>query len=86
MPSHFLQAFAYGIVTRLVENEELIVQEGRFNTVVSHVAAELAAMRAGNSLVSTVSTALIRCDHVEDLFADDQTIKEHVNSMGSMDG
>ena len=86
MSTPFLTAFALGITTRLVRAEQLIIQDGHFDDVVTFLAADLAKPKEGRSLISTVSAALIRCEYVEDLFADDQAIKAEVDDMGAAGG
>ena len=86
MSTPFLTAFALGITTRLVQADQLVIAPGRFDDVVTYLAADLAQPKEGRSLISTVSAALIRCQHVVDLFADDQTIKQHVVDMGAAGG
>lgn len=86
MATPFLHAFAFGLVTRLVKSEELLIEEGSLNTVVAMLATDLSKAREGRSLISTVSASLIRCPQVEDLFADNAAIGVHITDMGAAGG
>ncbi len=86
MVTPFLHAFAFGLVTRLVESEELLIEEGKLKHVVAWLAVDLSKARQGRSLISTVSMSLIKCEHVEDLFADNDSIGAHVVNMGAAGG
>lgn len=86
MATPFLHAFAFGLVTRLVEREELLIQEDKLNDVAAFLAINLSKARKGRSLISTVSHYLIECEHVEDLFADNDTIGTHIVDMGAAGG
>jgi hypothetical protein len=82
----FLHAFAFGLVTRLIEAEELLIHEGKLKYVVAWLATDLAKARQGRSLISTVSMSLISCEDVEDLFADNDAIGAHIVDMGAAGG
>lgn len=86
MATPFLHAFAFGLVTRLVEREELLIEDGTINDVIATLASDLSKAREGRSLISTVSKSLIDCPHVEDLFADNDTIGTLITDMGAAGG
>lgn len=86
MSTPFLDAFALGLVVRLVEQEQLLIEPGRTNAVIAFVASDLAAPKEGRSLISTVSNALICCPDVIDLFADNDAIGKVITDMGAVSG
>ena len=73
----FLTAFAQALVARLVA-QELLEIEGPPGVVALFLAAKLDERKPGMQLISTISTGLIACPEVVDLFADDDQIKEIV--------
>ncbi len=82
MLSAFLLAFSDHVVRRLVEDEQLSVrEEASTDDVVAYVTDYLANRAQGNSLISSFSKALLSCDDVDELFADDEAIKEVVDAM-----
>lgn len=86
MSTPFLQAFALNLIHRLVEADEIAIREGRAEAVITFLAADLAQPKEGRSLISASAAALIRCPDVDELFADDEALKNHVVAMGSVDG
>ncbi len=86
MVTPFLHAFAFGLITRLVESEELLIHEGKLKHVVAWLSTDLAKARQGRSLISTISGSLISCEDVEDLFADNDAIGAHIVDMGAAGG
>ncbi len=85
MSTPFLQAFSLAIVSRLLETEGLAIT-GPPTEVARFVAAELAKPSSGRSLISSVAAALIACPDVDDLFADNDRIKDLVDELGENRG
>ncbi len=81
MSSPFLLAFVEAVVGRLVQHDRIEIADGRQDEVVRVVAARLGSAGQGESLISTMSAALIACDAVEELWADDTELKELVTDL-----
>jgi hypothetical protein len=75
-----LARFSTTIVQRLVDRDLLVVVPGRQEEVVQHLAEHLANVRHA-SLISAISKGLISSPDVEELFAEDDDIKEVVESL-----
>lgn len=81
MASSFLSGFTRIVVGRLLEQGLIEVSEGTKAEVVAWVAARLASPGPTPSLVSTLSRALLSCPHVEELYADDEELKELITDL-----
>ena len=75
MTSPFLQNFSAKLVTRLDEDGHLLLSVPR-EEVVEFVANHLGGLSEGRSLLSELVSALLDCPGVEELYADDDTLKQ----------
>lgn len=82
MATPFLLHYAASILQSLVNADLIEIREGQHEVVVRYLAAELHRQREAGSLISCTSRALLACEEVEELFADDEEIKELVQSLG----
>lgn len=80
MSTPFLLGFTESIVTTLVARDELLLA-GDPREVVRFVSERLATSGEGTSLISTLAAALVACPAVDELFADDERLKELVTEM-----
>lgn len=76
----FLINFTEAIVRTLLERGELELSGDR-DAVVAFVSQNLASGGEGRSLISTFTAALLACPDVEELYADDETLKELVTEL-----
>ncbi|MEZ4318260.1 MAG: hypothetical protein R3F61_12190 [Myxococcota bacterium] len=81
MSSPFLVAFVEAVVGRLLDRGDLEIADGETDAVVHAVAARLGTAGQGESLVSTLSKALLACEAVEELYADDMDLKELITDL-----
>lgn len=85
MSTPFLRGFATSIVDALLSEDALVVTEGKELAVVEHVAKKLASAK-NQSLISSLSAALLDAPDVDELYADDKQIKLLVESLGRHGG
>lgn len=78
----FLYRFSLIVVGRLVERRRLEVVAGHEEHVVRFVADALTEAREGSSLLSTLTRALLSSPDVEELYADEDELKELINDLG----
>jgi hypothetical protein len=81
MSSPFLLGFVEAVVGRLVTDDRIEIRAGGEAEVVRVIAARLATATQGESLISTLSSALIACEFVEELYADDAELKDLVTDL-----
>lgn len=81
MSTSFLNQFSHALVARLVAGELLEVAGGRERQTARFLAKFLHENGKGNSLLSTVEKALIRCEDVEEFYADQETLKRVVETL-----
>lgn len=81
MSTPFLIRFSEAVVSRLVARGRVEIAAGQEQRVVAFVAAALAEAREGAQLVSTMSAALLRCPDVEELYADEDELKQTVDDL-----
>lgn len=81
MASPFLVRFTEVVLGRLVTDGQLEIASGRHDAVVVFVAARLGAARQGDSLVSTFVAAVLASPDVDELFADNDTIKQLITDL-----
>jgi hypothetical protein len=79
----FLITFAFGVVTALLERERIVLTPGSSAEEVAKDVAAYLSTRQGHSMISSMSMGLIGSAHVDELFADDDEIRELVNTMGA---
>ena len=75
MISPFLQNFSAKLITRLDEAGHLQLSAPR-EEVIEFVAGHLGGLSGSRSLLSELVNALIVCPGVEELYADDETLKQ----------
>lgn len=80
MPSPFLLGFARHLVAALVREEQIDIASGRTEAVCVHLAEGLTKAQHV-SLVSEVVRLLVDCDDVEELYATDDEVKQHVQDL-----
>ena len=85
MSTPFLWGFTEVLVAKLIELSLLDIVEGQQSQVVGFVAEYLNTSARGGSVISSFSTALIRCPFVNELYADDLQIKEIIDDLASVD-
>lgn len=81
MSTPFLLQFSQLLIDRLVADDLIELGPAGKHAVVVHVAAHLASAQTA-SLISTVGAALLSSPDVDELYADDDTIKEIVGDLG----
>lgn len=81
MATPFLQAFSEAVLAALSEQDLIEVEPGGRPAVVDFVAGRLADAREGESLISSLSAALLAAPGVHELFADDEQLKELVTDL-----
>lgn len=79
--SRMLHGFADALVVTLLQHGDLEVHPGREALVVAHVRDRLASVETG-SLISEVVRALTSCEHVVELYADDDALIEIISDLG----
>jgi len=77
----FLLAFSEALVARLLEEGEIELVKGREMRVVEWLAGRLNTAKHGQTLISLTGDALIQCDDVIELWADNARIKELVEDL-----
>ena len=80
--SDFLAAFSHSLVQRLLAEERMVLRPGTADRVILLLTRYLVAQRQGASLVSTISAGLMSFPDVEELFADDDEIRDLVTDLG----
>ena len=81
MSTPFLSDFSLALVASLVGRDLLEVTKGNERRVVAYLATFLHEKGKGNSLLSTIEKALLTCDEVEEFYADQETLKELVETL-----
>lgn len=80
MSSPFLLSFTESIVVRLVDDGDLLLT-GPPDDVIRHVASALQAAGENKQLVTTLTRALITSSAVDELYADDDRLKEIITEL-----
>lgn len=83
MSTTYLYRFSAVVVHRLIEGDRLEVSSGREEQVARFVADALTDAREGSSLISTLTKALLASPDVEELYADEDELKELINDLGA---
>jgi hypothetical protein len=81
MATPFLTAFSEAVLASLGRDGLIELAAGTEPAVVGFVAERLSSARSGESLVAMLSLALIEAPGVEELFADDEQLKEIVTDL-----
>ncbi len=82
MSAQFLQAFVNRVLHELLKTEQIEIAPGSESKIVAEVGAVLGTARQGSSLISTLVAALIASPHVEELYADNDEIKDMIVDLG----
>lgn len=83
MSTTYLYRFSAVVVRRLIDDQRLEVTLGREEEVARFVADALTRAREGSSLISTLTRALLASPDVEELYADEDELKELINDLGA---
>ena len=70
------------VLTSLLQSGEIEIESGREADIVQFCGTRLAAAGIGAQVVDTLSKALLDCDHVHELYADNLLIKEMITGVG----
>lgn len=79
----FLRGFSRAVLAELIAQGQIETMPGHEEAVALFVAEYLGAVPSGGSLITSLARALILCPHVEELYADDQTLKQVVQELQS---
>lgn len=82
MSTPFLIGFTSTVVTHLLAAGLVEIAPDREDHVVAFVADHLAGLRTGHSLISSLVAGLLACPDVEELYADDESLKELITELG----
>ncbi len=80
--SDFLLAFSHELVRRLIAQQKLLIRDGTVDRVIWLLSQHLANQKHGASLISAVSAGLLSFDEVEELFVDDEELRDLVTDLG----
>ena len=75
----FLERFMDRVLVSLEQAEEIELVEGQRDAVISQVATS----SQGSQLIATLTAALISHPGVEELYIDDDTLKERIEDLGT---
>ena len=82
MSAQFLEAFVSRVLHDLVRSDRIEIKPDSHDKIVKEVAAVLGKSGTGSSLISTFVAALIENAHVEELYAENDEIKELIVDLG----
>lgn len=83
MSTPFLVNFAEALVGRLLASGDLQLQPGASpELLIGELAEKLNVPAAHRSLVSSVVEAFVASPLVDELFCDDEQLKEHISDLG----
>jgi hypothetical protein len=77
----FLYGYASALVARLIDLGRMDIAPGRAEAVVLYLADYLHERGRGGSLISQTGIALLACDDVDELYADDDELKDLVETL-----
>ena len=81
MSTPFLLRFVDQVLKSLEGKDEIELVAGRRSVLVQEVAAALATAGQGKQLVSSLSRALVTSPHVEELYLDDEELKDRIGDL-----
>ena len=81
MSTPFLTGFVTRVVVALLAGGHLEVVPGSEERVIAFVAGKLSSSSQGSQLIDSLSRALIVCPEVEELFIDDDDLKELITEL-----
>ena len=70
------------VLVGLLKSSDIEIESGREGDIVLYCGRQLAEAGMGAQLVDTLSKALLRCEHVIELYADNKRIKELITGVG----
>ena len=74
--------FSESYVARLIADGHLCLAEGaKAEEVSDFVAAQLAEQESGQTLIAALAQALEECPSVDELYADDETLRDLANEV-----
>ena len=82
MSAQFLEAFVSRVLHDLVRSDRIEIMPNSHDKIVKEVGAVLGKSGTGSSLISTFVTALISNPNVEELYAENDEIKEMIVDLG----
>ena len=82
MSSPFLVGFSRAVLDALQREDLVEVREGRRDHAARYVAGHLASVERG-SLISSLARGLIACPDIDELYADDDRLKQIVTDLES---
>ena len=86
MATVFLLAFSRSVIGRLTRDRSLILAPGATEGAAAEFVAEfLGARKPANSLISSLSAALLACPEVEEVYIDDDELKAVVDDVPRAD-
>lgn len=83
-PSPLLQHTVSSVVRGLRQAGQLEMDAANHDAVVQFCALHMANATLGSQLVETLSVALVMCEHVEELYADNEEIKALITAVGEL--
>ena len=83
-PSPLLVHTVDRVVYGLRQAGQLEMAAENHEAVVQFCAEHMAKATLGSQLVETLSIALLMCEHVEELFADNEEIKTMITAVGEL--
>lgn len=81
MSTPFLTGYSNALVVCLLREGLVEVRPGSEGQVVAFVATYLHEKARGGSIISSTSAALLACPDVEELYADDDQLKDVVDGL-----
>ena len=82
MASPFLERFAAQVVGQLMKRGQIEIVPGQERVVCRDIGTKLGRLGEGFGAISSLSKALIEHPAVEELYADDEDLKEIVGGLG----
>mgnify|MGYP006183496789 CR=1 FL=1 len=83
-PSPLLIHTVDRVVYGLRQTGQLEMSAENHDDVVQFCATHMAQATLGSQLVETLSIALVMCEHVEELYADNEEIKALITAVGEL--
>ncbi|MBA2321507.1 MAG: hypothetical protein H0V89_10150 [Deltaproteobacteria bacterium] len=75
-------AFSHELVRRLLDTKRLEIRPGTTERVIWLLSQHLLTQKRGASLISALSAALLSFPEVEELYADDEELRDLVTDLG----
>lgn len=81
MSTSFLQGYARALIDELLARELIEIVDGGTDEVVRFVARFMAEHGTNQSAIALTGRALLESPHVEELYADDEALKDAVDAL-----